>query len=282
MSETEKIPEIEKIVDHCLIFDVDGVLTDPVRKEITTPEGIKAIAERLQRGEPVILNTGRAVDFVRAKIIKPLVGALGNRTLLRNVLAVGEKGAVVMYFDNNGNEQLVVDETISIPAHIQAEARRITEEQYGDSMFFDDTKRTMVSIEMHDRYDLSKFQEAQKKLITELEALINTPEFKNRLRVDPSTIATDIQDVAVGKALGVRKALWWLGEKNVSPKEFLTFGDSQGDLAMAEELARLGKPTRFVFVGEPNKLKAENAQFPIVQTSDKYERGVAEFLKQLK
>jgi len=175
MRETEPRPELEKVVQHCFVFDVDGVLTDPTRKEVTRPEGLAAIAQRLRQKEPVILNTGRAVDFVRAKIIDPLVVLLGGRVLLGNVLAVAEKGAVVMRFDVNGNEQIVVDETVSVPADIQEAARLIIKEKYSQSMFFDETKRTMVSIEMQDGYDLKKFQKLQQLLNQDLRALITTP-----------------------------------------------------------------------------------------------------------
>lgn len=278
--EAKRTPEAERVVEYCLVFDVDGVLTDPVRKEVTTPEVLAAIAARLRRGDPVILNTGRAVDFVREKIITPLVSTLGSRTFLRHSVVVAEKGGVVMYFDSTRAEHTVIDETISVHAEIRTAAERVVAERYAGSMFVDTTKRTMVSIEMHTGYDLERFHQAQSALVAELERLVAGFPARHRLQIDPTTIATDVQDTSVGKAWGVHKALWWLGEQGITPKEFLTFGDSQSDLAMAEELARLNKPTKFVFVGDRG-LSAEEAPFPIVKTSRPYEAGVVEFLRQL-
>lgn len=268
------------IVEYCLMFDVDGVLTDPVRKEVTILTGLEEIADRLRRGQPIVLNTGRAVDFVQEKIVTHLEKMFVDKTPFQNMVVIGEKGAVIMQFDHEGKGLLSVDETISVPTQIQTSARSIVENQFKNSMFFDETKRTMVSIEMHDGYNLENFQAEQQKLIPVLEKLVASASALTKLNVDPTTIATDVQSATVGKAFGARRALAWLEEKKIEPKEFVTFGDSQSDLPMAEELVRLNKRTRFVFVGEPEKLNVDNARFPIIKTNNRYEQGVGEFLKQ--
>ena len=269
------------IVEHCLMFDVDGVLTDPVHKEVTVVASLEEIADRLRRGQPIILNTGRAIDFVQEKIITHLDKMFVDKTPFQNMIVIGEKGAVTLQFDHKGDGLISVDETISVPARIQTSARSIVESHFKNSMFFDETKRTMVSIEMHNDYNLEDFRVEQQKLVPVLEKLAASAAVSAQLNVDPTTIATDIQSIVVGKAFGARRALAWLEEKEMEPKEFITFGDSQSDLPMAEELTHLNKRTRFVFVGEPGKLNVNNARFPIIKTKNRYERGVSEFLKQL-
>lgn len=280
MPETEPFKEHERVIDHCLIFDVDGVLTDPQTKEVTDPTVLNLLAERLTKDEPIILNTGRAVDFILEKIIPPLANTAG-KDKLKNVLIVAEKGGVVLQYNNEGEGEIFEDASYAVPPAVHKRVKDLVIDKYASIMFYDATKRTMLSVEMNDNGDLEKFAAAQKDLIEDFKTELETAHLQKDFVIDPTVIATDIQHRDVGKALGVRKALWWLGEKNIAPQEFLTFGDSTSDLPMAEELERLGKPGRFVFVGDPKRIAGADTQFPIVQTVGRFEQGVKEFLQAL-
>ncbi|MBI2444097.1 MAG: hypothetical protein HYV42_02560 [Candidatus Magasanikbacteria bacterium] len=280
MSERKNAKEHERVIDHCLIFDVDGVLTDPQTKEVTDPAGLTLLAERLRKDEPIILNTGRAVDFILEKIMPKLSDDAG-KDKLKNVLVVAEKGGVVLLYNDQGEPQIVEDKSYSVPEEVHAQVKELVAQKYGDTMFYDATKRTMLSVEMIDNGDLEKFGKAQERIIEDFKVTLTRAKIEKEFVIDPTIIATDIQHRDVGKALGVRKALRWLGQQNVAPKEFLTFGDSTSDLPMAAELAKLGKPGKFIFVGEPQKISGVETEFPIVQTSDRFEQGVKEFLQSL-
>lgn len=52
--------ETHRQVDTAYLFDVDGVLTDPVEKRVDREEIFSEIISRLQSGQPVAFNTGRS------------------------------------------------------------------------------------------------------------------------------------------------------------------------------------------------------------------------------
>lgn len=60
-----------KKADHISILDVNGVVTDPAEKRITESEILDEVIKRLEQGEPVALNTGRLVESVKRKGIRP-------------------------------------------------------------------------------------------------------------------------------------------------------------------------------------------------------------------
>ena len=59
-------------------------------------------------------------------------------------------------------------------------------------------------------------------------------------RIDPSVIATDVESVRAGKALGARRALDLLGADGPLPRVWHTVGDSRSDYAMADQLHACG------------------------------------------
>lgn len=150
-------------------------------------------------------------------------------------------------------------------------------------MFYDDTKRTMVSIELlsleeRQGKSFAEFKRAQKKLVDELRALITRHHRETELRVDPTPIATDVENVRVGKALGAGKFVEFLNERALEPQEYVGFGDSESDFAMHEELQRLGEKSRFVFVGGREDSSGESEEGVIV-TNQHGDKGTLDFLK---
>src|SRR6185312_16271868 len=68
-------------------------------------------------------------------------------------------------------------------------------------------------------------------------------------RIDPSVIATDVESVRAGKAIGVRRALDLLRGDGPLPSTWHTVGDSRTDYAMADQLHALGHDVTHVDVG---------------------------------
>lgn len=283
--------EKEKLVEEAYIFDVDGVLTIPDSREFDR-EIMEDIAERLTKGDPVILNTGRSISWVQQRIIARLYHAhnVKDPSVLQNLFVVGEKGGTWLTFDEKGLMQEHKDDSISVPQDLQDTVKRIVEEQFPKTMFFDKTKRTMISTEMQEVDDkrfegqvsLEDFQRDQARLVEIFKDLLKSRGLEEVLEIDPTTIATDIQNKHVGKDFAIRKALTWLTAKGFSIQKFITFGDSKSDVAMAEELHENGQNVEFVFVGnETDKasIQNDNHSFPIHFTNGKYNHGTAEFLK---
>lgn len=268
-----------KTVDHMLIMDVDGVVTNPSEKRVTEPEILDQIVKKLEKGEPVALNSGRSLVWMVDRVINPLIEKLKDKKILQNLLAVGEKGGTWVEFDENGQMQHHKDESISVPQALQEKVRKIINSELSESMFYDETKETMVSTEMKDGYSVEEYTKKQQGLNKKLQELVDQEGLAEELKVDPTTIATDIENKYVGKGFAVRRILEWLRNKAIKPQLYVTFGDSfSSDIFMAQELHSQELPVEFVYVGKEN-IDASAFPFIIHQTQAKFEKGTLEFLK---
>ncbi len=260
------------------LFDVDGVLTDPVEKRVIAPELFSLLLSLLQRGDLVAFNTGRSIEWVTERIIQPFWQSTDHRELFSEVIIVGEKGGAWTTFDHAGNQNHHKDQEMVVPPELNQQIRQLTGERYNESMFFDSTKETMISVEMHDRFSLSEFHRRQEELVKEIETLLQQTGFSTKYKIDPSTISTDIEEKHAGKALGVDRFLSLIAEKEINPSKFVTFGDSASDFAMADELEKRGKEVTFVYTGDKEKLGEIKKSYPIVYVKG-YSQGTREFLK---
>lgn len=277
-SEMVRSQELQKTVEHAWLFDVDGVITHPEQKRVTEPQIIGEIIKRLERGEPVALVTGRSVDFMRGKVIDLLKAELQDVSVLQNFLAVGEKGGVMLSFDQSGNEIEQIDESITVPQGMQDEAKELVNKKYSQAVFFDTTKRTMISVEMHDGFSLEEFKKVQPHLDEDLKALVAKYNLQDSLTIDSTTIATDIQNRHVGKHFAAEHVLAWLKEKGSRPVQFIAIGDSKSDIAMAQEIHHQGFSVVFIYVGKKEDIVNQNIPFPITFTAGQYEKGTLEYL----
>jgi len=260
------------------LFDVDGVLTDPKEKRVTKPEFFDQIIAILQRGEPVGLNTGRSIAWLVERFITPLIQNIEDKSLLQHFIAVGEKGGTWIIFDKEGNIHHEKMEELAISQDVIKEAKVLVERKYNDSMFFDLTKETMLSIEMHDGFELDMFHQRQKMLVEDLKQLLTKYKLQNIYHIDPTTIATDVESPNVGKALGADRFLKFLQEMKLEPQEFETFGDSKSDFGMSDELYRKGKQVRMIYVGDRSKFGESAREYPIDYVGE-FSKGTLEYLE---
>lgn len=276
-----KTPEVAKTVDYMLIFDVDGVITDPQEKRVTEPEILDQIAKRLEKGEPVALNTGRSVEWLRDRILNPLAQIVKDKKMLRNLLAVAEKGGTWAEFDQEGNIIESKDDRISVPSNLKDEVRNIVNIEYPDTMFFDESKLTMISTEMKDGHPLEDYREKQETLVSQLKTLLSDKGLEDKFKVDPTTIAIDVENNHVGKHFAVKRIIEWVKNRGIAPKRYIAFGDSfKSDVSMAEEIHSQGLLVEFVYVGNEN-IQTSNYPFPIMQPISHFGNGTLEYLKSL-
>lgn len=261
------------------IFDVDGVITDPQEKKITEPEILDEIIKRLTLGEPVALNTGRSLSWMIEKVITPLSEKIEDKTILKNFFAVGEKGGTWAEFDNQGNLIENKDENISVPDNLKNQVRDIINSKYSESMFYDESKLTMISTEMKDGHSLEEYREEQKSLTSELTNLLTNNNLTEKFKVDPTTIAVDVENKFVGKNFAVKRILDWIKGKRINPQKYVTFGDSfRSDVPMAQEINSQKLPVEFVYVGG-EAINPSELPFTVHQTKSKFGNGTLEFLK---
>jgi hydroxymethylpyrimidine pyrophosphatase-like HAD family hydrolase len=277
MVRTGLVPETRNVVDEAYLFDVDGVLTNPLEKTVP-PEVLEHLGEKLRAGVPIALNTGRSTAWVKERVVGPLRESVRDERLLSNLVLVGEKGGTWTHFDEQGNMLDGKVKSISVPEELYERTKAVVESNYSDIMHVDETKQTMISIEINDgNTDLEGFKAAQAELVMQLGEILKATGQSNAYNVDPTTIATDIESPYVGKALGAERCLQWLDDKGDKARRYVTFGDSPSDMGMADELSRRGKDVKFVFVGDPAKVQGSSKGYEI-ETHEGYDQGTLRYL----
>jgi len=230
-----------------LLLDVDGPVASPVTRDVK-PEIIADLVALANAGIPVIFNTGRSDAFIREQVMAPMIAAgMPGGTLIH---AICEKGAVWFSYTAAGPGPIHVDHELAVPAAYGDDIRRMVAEDYASHMFFDETKRAMVSVEQHIEVPNSEYLAEQKLFDAEALELMerhgfgvvrlehHAPNSDDEIdyRVDPTIISTDIESVRLGKDLGASRAVELLAAQGINPQAWRTVGDSRTDYAMADWL----------------------------------------------
>lgn len=282
-------PETRREAQEVLIFDVDGVLTHPEKKRVMDETLYDELIDRLRSNQPVTLNTGRSLEWLQQNILTPLLGRIDGTddidkvAILRNLLVVGEKGGTWGTYDNTGAFVTNASEKLVIPEILKERARELIDQKYAESMFYDETKLTMLSVEMRDGFDQPTFATIQAEFVKDLQRILQETGNDKTYRVDPTTIATDVESPNVSKALGVRRLLDFLDARDFSYRsaDFIGFGDSMSDVAMTDELSRQGMSNiTFVYVGKPTDKPLTTKAYNVVQIPG-YDQAALEFLKNI-
>ncbi|SEE98038.1 Hydroxymethylpyrimidine pyrophosphatase [Arthrobacter alpinus] len=230
-----------------LLLDVDGPLASPVTRRVS-PGIITSLIELVRQGIPVVFNTGRSDDFIAEQLMTPMLAA--GLPQGSTVHAICEKGAVWFSFTPDGPGPIHVDNALAMPKAYGDDIRDLVTRSYADFMFFDETKRAMVSVEQHVEVESDAYLAQQAKFDADALALLakhdlGATRLEHRApgsagsidyRVDPSIISTDIESVRLGKDLGASRAVELLAAQGIVPQAWRTVGDSRTDYAMADWL----------------------------------------------
>ncbi|MET1053528.1 MAG: hypothetical protein ABWX65_12895 [Mycetocola sp.] len=232
-----------------LLLDVDGPIASPVSRSVAIPSISRDLVELANGGIPIAFNTGRSDAFIRDEVVPQLIaGGLADHA---RVWAICEKGSVVVRITPDGLGHIDVDTDLAVPGAYGDAIRELVATKYDDIVFFDETKRAMVSVEQ--RLDVSSEQFAARRdafdadAARELEAqglgyewgitVVTDADGNVPFRIDPTIISTDIESVRLGKDLGASKLLALLAADGAPlPKAWRTLGDSRTDYAMADWL----------------------------------------------
>ncbi|MDP9888472.1 hypothetical protein [Pseudarthrobacter enclensis] len=251
-----------------LLLDVDGPVASPLTRDVK-PDIILDLVALAAAGIPVIFNTGRSDAFIREQVMEPMIAAgIPAGTVIH---AICEKGAVWFSYTSAGPGPVHVDRELAVPAAYGDDIRRLVAENYAAHMFFDETKRAMVSVEQHIDVPSADYLAEQKLFDAEAMELMvrhglgvvrldhHVPNSDDEVdyRVDPTIISTDIESVRLGKDLGASRAVELLAAQGITPQAWRTVGDSRTDYAMADWLHHNDHPVKHVDVrpadGVPSK-----------------------------
>ncbi|WP_066517601.1 hypothetical protein [Curtobacterium ammoniigenes] len=238
-----------------LLLDVDGPIASPVSRTIANPSIVADLLELAAQGVPIVFNTGRSDAFIREQVAAPLIaGGLGVNA---RVHAVCEKGAVwcsigPQFADGVGPVE--VDAALALPREFGDAMQGLVADRFSDLMFFDTSKRAMVSLEQRVDVDNADYLARQPEFDALAVEALSARDLGVRYRdhdrpnsagivawrVDPTIISTDIESIRSGKDLGADRALALLAEEGPLPRAWRTMGDSRSDYAMADWLHERG------------------------------------------
>jgi hypothetical protein len=261
------------------LFDVDGVLTEPELKTVREPALFDELIRRLARGEPVGTNTGRSLTFLSTGLLDPLEARVADRRLLRGLIAIGERGSAWVTYGDDGVRTEHLDAATPLPRALHAEVRALLQRpDLAAVMFFDDTKRTMISTELRPGKTIAEYEGPQRALVAELHAMLARHGLTDQYRVDPTSIATDIEYRGVGKAYGAAKFAAMLEARGIRPVRYVCFGDSLSDYDMLEALTARGDRAELIFVGEPDQLRERDTR-AVTFVRPLYDQGTLNYLR---
>jgi hypothetical protein len=277
-----------------LLLDVDGPIASPVSRSIALPQITRDLVALAAAGVPVVFNTGRSDAFIRDEVVGPMIAAglpAGAR-----VHGICEKGAswfsIGPEHGPDGLSEVQVDSALAMPADFAAEMDELVSAEFADLVFFDHTKRAMVSIEQLTTVESAAYLARQREFDEKaMEALVRRGAGVRRLddarpdargevqwRVDPTIISTDIESVRLGKDLGAERALELLAEDGELPLAWRTVGDSRSDYAMADWLHANGHDVAHVDVRPADGVPP--TEYPVLTSASGliHDEAGAEFL----
>jgi len=176
--------------------------------------------------------------------------------------------------------ELTVAEDLALPRDYADEMRELVRAEYADLVFFDETKRAMVSIEQRVEVPNATYLARQPEFDAKAMAALERrglgvrrlddvrPDADGAVqwRIDPTIISTDVESDRSGKDLGAERSLELLGQDGELPITWRTVGDSRSDYAMADWLHANGYEVAHVDVRPADGVPA--TPYPVLTAPD--------------
>jgi len=235
-----------------LLLDVDGPIASPDTRTISTPSIITDLILLAGGNVPIGFITGRSAQFIREQVVTPLVAA-GLPERMR-MYGVCEKGAVWFPITAAGMGEVVVDASVALPDVVAGRIRDLVATDYADTMFFDETKLAMISVEQRTDVDRAAYHVAQASFERAAYAIMIehglgvrfgdevSPDAAGAVpfRIDTTIISTDIESVDLDKDHAAKRALAFFAAGGPLPRLWRSVGDSRSDYKMADHLHAAG------------------------------------------
>ncbi|MBX0299003.1 hypothetical protein K2F54_03335 [Cryobacterium sp. 1639] len=235
-----------------LLLDVDGPIASPDTRTIATPSIITDLIALAGANVPIGFITGRSARFISEQVVAPLVAAGLPREM--RMYGVCEKGAVWFPITDAGMGEVVVDDSVALPDPVVSRIRELVATDYADTMFFDETKLAMISVEQRTDVDRAVYHAAQASFENAAYGILIehglgvrfgdlvSPDAAGAVpfRIDTTIISTDIESVDLDKDHAARRALAFFAEGGSLPRLWRSVGDSRSDYLMADHLHAAG------------------------------------------
>jgi len=235
-----------------LLLDVDGPIASPDTRTIATPSIITDLIALAGANVPIGFITGRSAQFISEQVVAPLVAAGLPRDM--RMYGVCEKGAVWFPITDTGMGEVVVDASVALSDSVVSRIRELVATDYADTMFFDETKLAMISVEQRTDVDRAAYHAAQASFENAAYAVLIehglgvrfgdkvSPDADGAVpfRIDTTIISTDIESVDLDKDHAAQRALAFFAEGGSLPRLWRSVGDSRSDYLMADHLHAAG------------------------------------------
>ncbi len=258
------------------IFDVDGVLND---LQVYKPDAriITRIAELLDSGTFVAINTGRGYAWIEENVVRPLREELKVIGSLGHFFVAVEMGGLGVEFKNRTEYR--TKSAFSLSQEQIAQVRTIFEAhpEYTDRLHWYD-KESMATLDKSGTTSMEAFRPAQKALTAILQDM-----FKGQhVTVANSNDAVDVHAPEAGKWAGAQLIYEWLRRSTeIKHDHFVCFGDSAVDYQMARFFAEQSHDTVFVCTGMAFECDETPKNLKVIKTSIPYNEGAYLYLKSL-
>lgn len=229
-----------------LLLDIDGPIASPIDRRIVIGSIVDDLLTLAAAGIPIAFITGRSDAFMRERVVARLVA--GGLDADAHIFGVFEKGGCWAPVTPLGLGELEIDTAVAVPGALSAAVERLAREHYADSMFVDDDKHVMISLEQRQDVTHEAFREAQPRCIAEIERIMTELVVGPGFRIDPTIISIDVESVLLDKDLGAARALDWFAARGVTAERWWSVGDSRSDYLMADAVHARGIPVAHVDV----------------------------------
>lgn len=263
------------------LLDVDGPIASPVTRTINIPSITHDLVALAAAGIPIAFITGRSDAFIRDVVIATLLdNGLGEalRKPGARMFGVFEKGGSWADIGPDGMGEVTVDRSVAFTDDAVDAIRQLTERDYAETMFFDETKRAMISVEQRTDVVSSEylaaqrdFQDAAFDVLTGRgiglrygDREVSDAEGAVPYRVDPTIISTDIESVLLDKDRGAERALDSFSARGPLAREWRTVGDSRSDYKMADYLHAQGHAVVHVDVRPSDGILEKNYEVQVM------------------
>lgn len=266
-----------RVLTQLMIFDIDGVLTDPQSKKAENKNLLSSLSN-LSRKMPIIFNTGRSAEWVCKNILPHLV----LDDYHNNFYAACEMGAVSLTINDSKIAQVVINEDSlaqQVPDQLKNSIHDMVAKNYESSMFVDNTKKVIMTVEMQDNYPIEKYEIDKNELKNSIDIILKHYHPNIHIKPSSSTIAIDIKPFHLNKAYGAKMINLWLKNNDfiIDDAHIHCIGDSASDIEMSDYFFDQQIKTSFIYVGE-EKLSVTKP-YEIVKSKLSHTDGTYSYLK---
>lgn len=253
------------------IFDVDGVINDISSYE---PDGrvLKQIAELLNKGRYISINTGRGYPWVKENIIAGIREYIAPDKL-DHIFISAEMGGVTVTF-SDGKEHDERTAFSLLPEQIE-QVKQVYGSTKSKNVHWYEGKVSMATIDKPAGVEVAAFLAEAHEISDALQPIFADAHVK--ITVNPDSL--DVTTIEAGKWAGAQLIHDWLQRTPAAgTKYFKCFGDNVSDYEMARFFAQRGHEVEFVFTGKDLGTVVHDPRVRLVKTEAHYSAGTYEFL----